>query len=393
MQANSSCEDELILIEKLNDFFRDEDVHPDSEHSNTMLGYLIFCAYMVVIFFGSIGNFLTMTVVVINPSMRTTRNFFILNLALSDFFVCSVTAPMTLYTILYTFWSFGRALCKITGSLQGFSVFLSTFSITAIALDRSTIPLFIASGMDTIPLDSNCGNFINLCHEQDHIWNKMPISKKTYTLSVLAVQYAFPLCSLVFVYSRIAHRMKMRFVNRHNSLNNHSDDSNARRKSVFDRQRRTHLLLMCVVAVFAVAWLPLNIFHILTTFDWIKFSVPTFAFCHVTAMCSASLNPVIYAFFNQNFRTEFIRLIDRVGLRKIRLFFFENPEDYKTTKTDLSPRTLRLSLPTKSNARQFPSMSVCSQTVILPRPQHDETTILSDNPNCQIFLQPGDQLL
>lgn len=89
-----------------------------------------------MIAFGSIGNLLTIAAVCRNPQMRTVRNFFILNLALSDFFICTVTAPITLYTVLFVFWPFGTASCKIVGSLQGFNIFLSTFSIAAIALDR-----------------------------------------------------------------------------------------------------------------------------------------------------------------------------------------------------------------------------------------------------------------
>ncbi|VDK48286.1 unnamed protein product [Cylicostephanus goldi] len=145
----------------------------------------------------------------------------------------------------------------------------------------------------------------------------MMISKQAYTLSVLVTQYAFPLFSLVFAYTRIAHRMKLRFANRNVACPSSLTDDQ-RRRSVVERQRRTHLLLMCVVAVFAIAWLPLNVFHMVNTFEWVSlFSVSTFAVCHVAAMCSACLNPLIYAFFNHNFRTEFIALFEKVGLRKL----------------------------------------------------------------------------
>lgn len=77
-------------------------------------------------------------------------------------------------------------------------------------------------------------------------------------------------------------------------------------RSVVGRQRRTHLLLICMVIVFAVAWLPLNVFHVLHTFEIVDFSVPIFAICHLIAMGSACLNPVSYAFFNQNFSRKFI---------------------------------------------------------------------------------------
>ena len=42
----------------------------------------------------------------------------------------------------------------------------------------------------------------------------MWISKRTYTLSLLATQYAFPLLSIVFAYTKIVNRMKLRFTNR-----------------------------------------------------------------------------------------------------------------------------------------------------------------------------------
>ncbi|CAJ0608936.1 unnamed protein product [Cylicocyclus nassatus] len=345
--SNESCEHLQNLFSRINHYFRDDIVLNGTEHASKELGYAITAAYLVVIIFGACGNFLTMLVVVLNPAMRTTRNFFIFNLALSDFFVCTVTAPMTLYTVLYMFWPFGTALCKIAGSLQGFNIFLSTFSIAAIALDRYVliifptkrerqqnlslmffvfiwvvslilaVPLLIVSDLNTIYEDPSCGIFLRLCHEQNDIWQSMMISKQAYTLSVLVTQYAFPLFSLVFAYTRIAHRMKLRFANRNVACPN-SLTEDQRRRSVVERQRRTHLLLMCVVAVFAIAWLPLNVFHMVNTFEWVSlFSVSTFAVCHVAAMCSACLNPLIYAFFNHNFRTEFIALFEKVGLRKL----------------------------------------------------------------------------
>lgn len=43
----------------------------------------------------------------------------------------------------------------------------------------------------------------------------MPINKEVYTVGVLVIQYAFPLCSIVFAYSRIASRMSNRFATQH----------------------------------------------------------------------------------------------------------------------------------------------------------------------------------
>lgn len=55
---------------------------------------------MLIIFFGAVGNFLTIIVVILNPAMRTTRNFFILNLALSDFFVSFLVVPQKMHAVV-----------------------------------------------------------------------------------------------------------------------------------------------------------------------------------------------------------------------------------------------------------------------------------------------------
>ncbi|CAI5456780.1 unnamed protein product [Caenorhabditis angaria] len=372
MAGNETCDEFRHLFSQLNQYFRDHQVFNGTEYAPKELGYMITIAYTLIIIIGAVGNFLTILVVVLNPAMRTTRNFFILNLALSDFFVCTVTAPITLYTVIYVFWPFSRTFCKIAGSLQGFNIFLSTFSIASIALDRYVFIIFptkrerqqnlaicffvmiwITSLILAVPLhqasdvlqvweNKDCNMYMFICHEQNAIWETMIISKSTYTLSVLVTQYAFPLSSLVFAYSRIANRMKLRFTNRAPTFPNGLNMSQ-RRRSVVERQRRTHLLLMCVVAVFAIAWLPLNVFHFINTFEIVtSFSVATFGICHCLAMCSACLNPLIYAFFNQNFRTEFIRLFDRAGLRSIRMLIFGDNElgPKKHTKTEFESRTL-----------------------------------------------------
>lgn len=85
-------------------------------------------------------------------------------------------------------------------------------------------------------------------------------------------------------------------------------------RSIADRQRRTHFLMISLVVIFAIAWLPLNVFHLLNSFAQLKYNVPIFAFCHIFAVGSACLNPLAYAFFNQNFRSEFVSIFEKIGL-------------------------------------------------------------------------------
>ena len=61
---------------------------------------------MIVV--GSVGNLMVIYAVARNPAMRTARNVFIVNLAVSDLMLCLITMPLTLIEILYLTWQFGN---------------------------------------------------------------------------------------------------------------------------------------------------------------------------------------------------------------------------------------------------------------------------------------------
>lgn len=98
----------------------------------------LLAAYSILILLGATGNSLVVLAVVRKPSMRTARNVFIINLAISDLLLCLVTMPLTLMELLTQYWPLGDTplACRMVGTLQATSIFVSTISITAIALDR-----------------------------------------------------------------------------------------------------------------------------------------------------------------------------------------------------------------------------------------------------------------
>lgn len=95
-------------------------------------------AFVLMTIFGTIGSSLVIFVVLQKPAMRTRSNMFILNLALSDLTLCVITQPFNLLRIIasHETWVMGPFMCKFTATFQGTNMFVSTISITAIALDR-----------------------------------------------------------------------------------------------------------------------------------------------------------------------------------------------------------------------------------------------------------------
>jgi neuropeptide Y receptor len=76
--------------------------------------YSIIALYVSMILFGATGNLLVILVVVRNAAMRTARNVFIVNLAVSDLMLCLITMPLTLVEILYQTWQVGPGSSFIT---------------------------------------------------------------------------------------------------------------------------------------------------------------------------------------------------------------------------------------------------------------------------------------
>lgn len=85
-------------IEKLLEDFQ-KDFGLDEDTSEKVFTSLI-CVYGIVIFFGLIGNMVILYAILSKKKMRTPRNYFIVNLAISDLLLCSMTMPLTLWEVL-----------------------------------------------------------------------------------------------------------------------------------------------------------------------------------------------------------------------------------------------------------------------------------------------------
>lgn len=66
-------------------------------------------AYALLIVFGVAGNGLVCMAVARKPSMRTARNVYIINLAISDLLLCLITMPFSLVEISVKFWPLGES--------------------------------------------------------------------------------------------------------------------------------------------------------------------------------------------------------------------------------------------------------------------------------------------
>lgn len=100
-----------------------------------------FQTILIIVYFGLItvglsANLTVIYVVARRAQMHTSRNLYVVNLAISDMTLCLVCMPFTLTSILRHQWTMGTAFCKLVPLLQGTNIMVSVGTITAIAIDR-----------------------------------------------------------------------------------------------------------------------------------------------------------------------------------------------------------------------------------------------------------------
>lgn len=121
-----------------------------------------------------------------------------------------------------------------------------------------------------------------------------------YTTWLLLFQYCGPLLLVLLCYIRVFVRLRRR--------QDMLDRARSLELQHMTQSRRINLMLLSLVTAFALCWLPLTIFNVVS--DWKHEALPIchhdllFSLCHLLAMSSTCINPVIYGFLNSNFRQE-----------------------------------------------------------------------------------------
>lgn len=310
---------------------------------------IIIIVFSIMIIFGALGNGLVCYVVFRNSHMRTPRNIFIINLAISDLTLCLFTQPLNLYRLLNSQWHLGAFMCKLSAMLQGTNVFVSTISITAIALDRfqvivyptkdsmrkiggaaALITIWIISLLMSSPLI-----IFSVYNQEQPVPNinyyhcycledlTLRAEKGAYSVASMVVQYILPVMTVTIAHARICNKLKYRMVNRRpqrssGDANSPNPTGNTARRveNRSGRKRKTNILLAMIGVVFVCSWLPLNISNILVEFQFELFfrhkSIDInllYVVCHMLVLSSACTNPVLYGWLNDNFRKEFLKVL------------------------------------------------------------------------------------
>ncbi|KAM3871950.1 nociceptin receptor [Diretmus argenteus] len=276
----------------------------------------IVVVYMIVCVVGLVGNCLVMYVIIRYTKMKTATNIYIFNLALADSLVLA-TLPFQGTDVFLGFWPFGNTLCKAVVSIDYYNMFTSTFTLTVMSMDRYIavchpvkaldmrtphkakvvnicvwvlasaigVPAMVMGDVE-VELEHNSVECIVVLPDPRSYWDPV------FGTCVFLFSFLIPVAIISICYSLMVKRLRsVRIL------------SGSKEK---DRNlRRITRMVLVVVAAFVVCWTPVQIMALAQSLGFnlgSLFTLVLMHFCIALGYVNSSLNPVLYAFLDENFK-------------------------------------------------------------------------------------------
>ncbi|XP_034083636.1 opioid receptor, delta 1b [Gymnodraco acuticeps] len=294
-------------------------VHSYSNETNSRAAVIAVCItalYSVICVVGLLGNVLVMYGVVRYIKMKTATNIYIFNLALADALATS-TLPFQSAKYLMGTWPFGEVLCKVVIAIDYYNMFTSIFTLTMMSVDR-----YIAVCHPVRALDFRTpakAKLINVC-----IWIlSSAVGVPVMVMAVIrmkpegntACELRFPnpdwywetvLKICVFIFAFVVPVLVITICYGLMILRLKSVRLLSGSKEKDRTMRRITRMVLVVVAAFIICWTPIQLFIIVKTMVktdntnlWV---IACWHLCIALGYTNSSLNPVLYAFLDENFK-------------------------------------------------------------------------------------------
>ncbi|XP_076320104.1 QRFP-like peptide receptor [Tachypleus tridentatus] len=311
--------------------------------------------YGLTLIIGLTGNILIMYTVVRFRRMRTISNIFLASLASADLLLILVCVPVKYVKLFSYTWTLGEICCKLVYYIQNVSSICSVLTLTAMSVERYyaiihpvksryicttsharrlIIAVWLISLVFAIPvvfvqIHLEVGERIKAywCVRSWHT----SILWRGYEVYMLIVILVVPSSVMGYTYTKICRQlwvvvkeradmtlgnvgygteMSVRIKNqpmssgtKPRSTIHRIDDDNNQVKQVIK-------MLVAVVLLFIVCWAPILITNVLTAFGYIHhlnygyLKALRTAF-HLLSYFNSCINPCVYGFMSQNFRSSF----------------------------------------------------------------------------------------
>ena len=297
--------------------------------SSTDIKKLItFIFYFVVIIVAVIGNSLVLYVT-LRKRRRNAIEISIASMAVSDL-LFAATQPLRLLRFFTINWILGKSLCKIGYYLFSVSVYVSTFTMVFIAIDRHliikkpfqnnlshasrrknvvfVILIWLMAGILSLPF----AYFANVINNGDvNACLPFPVPGQMQLIIyvfLIIVQFAIPITITSILYCIICY-----YILRQENIGQVSEPQQS---GIIASRKRTIKMLILILLAFVICWLPfysvllVNAYY--TTFNTASnegINVNIKLISKLMSSTSICFNPFIYSWFNSEFWFEVKKLM------------------------------------------------------------------------------------
>nr|AAL23575.1 putative G-protein coupled receptor [Spisula solidissima] len=304
---------------------------------------------MLLIMLGAIfGNILVVTAVMKFERLRSAiTNYFIVSLAFADFLVSILVMPFNASIAISGKWMFGRTMCDVFNSNDVLFSTASILHLCCISMDRyiaiihpfkyqSKMTHFRVYVMIAITWISSI--LISYIPIQSHWYTTSDTLKvmaerpddclfivnKAYAVVSSSISFWIPCTIMVFVYLKIYmearrqekqikqsgyHIKELSPSEQTNLTDDQSENRNERKR--MRREHKAAKTLGIIMGAFVFCFLPFFTWYLVTTLcgDACPYPEMVGAACFWLGYFNSCLNPIIYAYFNRDFRGAFRKLL------------------------------------------------------------------------------------
>uniref|UniRef100_A0A3Q1ANX3 G-protein coupled receptors family 1 profile domain-containing protein n=1 Tax=Amphiprion ocellaris TaxID=80972 RepID=A0A3Q1ANX3_AMPOC len=261
---------------------------PDTTQGPAFFGATIIIAVVLVVIMlvCGVGNCLFIASLARYKQLRNLTNLLIANLAVSDVLVAAVCCPFLLdyYVVKQLSWDHGLLLCAATNYLRTVSLYVSTNSLLAIAVDRymailyplrprmkhqtvycMILAVWIVPVFISIP-SAYMASETTYPHPEGHsqktfcaqIW---PVDQqlyyRSYFLLIFALEFVAPVSAMAVCYAHISRELWFKDV---------PGFQTEQIRKRLQRRRRTVVVLILVLVAYVLCWAPYYSFTLLRDF-------------------------------------------------------------------------------------------------------------------------------
>lgn len=286
--------------------------------------------FSVMIVTALVGNLFVCLAFFKNPTLnRSLNNYFIVSLAVSDILLALLAETATLGVFITGRWPFNYILCQFHGVSMFILGLVSLQTLMLISVNRylkmvksdflykkifkkNTVRWMIVASwlLATAPslmflLSGNRFVFNSdrsLCYPDSSFQ-----SSRIFLHCIYLIFIVIPSCVIIFCYYKIYRKIRAHNAQIANSVARENNDIALRS---FAREARVTKMLFVTMVGFQLCWIPLYIMEVIDLFhEDLDAPRTVYVLTTFTVSASCSINPIIYAVMNKDFRDAFKRLL------------------------------------------------------------------------------------